>query len=251
MSKFIARLLVIVTVISALLLLSSCNSDVHIGENGNWWVGDEDTGVSAVGPKGDKGETGDAGADGIDGIDGKNGKPGADGIDGVAGKDAVTPIFRYNLDSDRVEVSYDSGNSWLEFPVYPADTSLMGEYSYPISTIEPLDGTIENMGNKFMLNKDYYGAIIPLAEFSEYDTVTIVPSANTAEFGFAFLSEDLVVDRAAKYAEGYYEVVWPEGSDPVTVSIPKDAKHLYVYYASNGTIYLPSAVTFSKSGASK
>lgn len=27
----------------------------HIGDNGNWYVGDQDTGVSAVGPKGDPG----------------------------------------------------------------------------------------------------------------------------------------------------------------------------------------------------
>ena len=34
----------------------------HIGENGNWWVGDTDTGVSA---KGDRGDTGAKGADGV------------------------------------------------------------------------------------------------------------------------------------------------------------------------------------------
>ena len=40
----------------------------HIGENGNWWIGDVDTGVKA------------AGQDGVDGKDGANGKNGADGI---------------------------------------------------------------------------------------------------------------------------------------------------------------------------
>lgn len=33
----------------------------HIGENGNWWVGDTDTGVSAKGPKGDPGPQGPPG----------------------------------------------------------------------------------------------------------------------------------------------------------------------------------------------
>ena len=33
----------------------------HIGENGNWWVGETDTGVSAKGPKGDPGPQGPAG----------------------------------------------------------------------------------------------------------------------------------------------------------------------------------------------
>ena len=33
----------------------------HIGENGNWWLGNTDTGVSAKGPKGDPGPQGPAG----------------------------------------------------------------------------------------------------------------------------------------------------------------------------------------------
>lgn len=33
----------------------------HIGENGNWWLGNTDTGVSAKGPKGDPGQQGPAG----------------------------------------------------------------------------------------------------------------------------------------------------------------------------------------------
>ena len=81
----------------------------HIGENGNWWVGDIDTGVSA---KGDKGDTGAKGADGIsptasvtqtdDGAEFtvtdasgtttamiRNGTDGRDGAPGAPGKDAV------------------------------------------------------------------------------------------------------------------------------------------------------------------
>ena len=52
----------------------------HIGENGNWWVGDTDTGVSATGsgeegtqgppgPKGDKGDPGEPGPQGEKGAD--------------------------------------------------------------------------------------------------------------------------------------------------------------------------------------
>lgn len=81
----------------------------HIGENGNWWVGDTDTGVSA---KGDKGDTGAKGADGVsptatvtqtdDGAEFtvtdasgtttatiRNGTDGRDGAPGAPGKDAV------------------------------------------------------------------------------------------------------------------------------------------------------------------
>lgn len=81
----------------------------HIGENGNWWVGNTDTGVSAKGPKGD---TGAKGADGVsptasvtqtdDGAEFtvtdasgtttatiRNGTDGKDGAPGAPGKDAV------------------------------------------------------------------------------------------------------------------------------------------------------------------
>jgi hypothetical protein len=45
----------------------------HIGTNGNWWIGDTDTGVSASGPKGDTGDTGLKGDTGSKGEDGKDG----------------------------------------------------------------------------------------------------------------------------------------------------------------------------------
>lgn len=50
-----------------------------IGANGNWWIGDTDTGISALGIKGDKGAKGDPGAQGDPGKDGAPGAPGADG----------------------------------------------------------------------------------------------------------------------------------------------------------------------------
>ena len=39
-------------------MLTACGADTpYIGENGNWWVGDTDLGVSAQGPQGESGET--------------------------------------------------------------------------------------------------------------------------------------------------------------------------------------------------
>ena len=81
----------------------------YIGENGNWWVGDTDTGVSAKGPKGD---TGVKGADGVSPTASvtqtdngaeftvtdasgtttamiRNGTDGRDGAPGAPGKDAI------------------------------------------------------------------------------------------------------------------------------------------------------------------
>lgn len=60
----------------------------HIGDNGNWYLGDEDTGVAAKGAKGDAGAQGPKGATGPAGPQGPAGAPGKDGSDGA---DGVTP----------------------------------------------------------------------------------------------------------------------------------------------------------------
>lgn len=40
-------------------------SEIHIGENGNWWVGKNDTGTQAQGEQGEQGERGDPGHSGV------------------------------------------------------------------------------------------------------------------------------------------------------------------------------------------
>ncbi len=58
-----------------------------IGENGNWYLGDEDTG------KPSRGATGAPGKDGENGAPGKDGAPGADGAPGKDGADGHTPVI--------------------------------------------------------------------------------------------------------------------------------------------------------------
>ena len=55
----------------------------HIGTNGNWWIGDNDTGVDANGIKGDTGATGAQGPQGEKGDKGDTGAAGAAGV-GIA-----------------------------------------------------------------------------------------------------------------------------------------------------------------------
>lgn len=58
----------------------------YIGANGNWCIGETDTGVAAIGKRGrdgKDGKDGKDGADGKDGVDGKDGKDGKDGRDGT------------------------------------------------------------------------------------------------------------------------------------------------------------------------
>ncbi len=85
-----------------------------IGENGNWWIGDVDTGIKAQGEKGDKGDTGAQGSQGEDGLTpfiGENGnwwigdvdtgikaqgEKGDTGAVGVDGEDGLTPFIGEN-----------------------------------------------------------------------------------------------------------------------------------------------------------
>lgn len=82
----------------------------HIGDNGNWWIGDTDTlkpargeqGLQGVrGERGEQGERGlqglqgaagvkgDKGEQGLQGLPGKDGAAGAKGADGLPGKDGA------------------------------------------------------------------------------------------------------------------------------------------------------------------
>ena len=48
--------IVILLVLLVSLVLTSCSSvDLYIGENGNWWNGGEDLGITAQGPQGEQG----------------------------------------------------------------------------------------------------------------------------------------------------------------------------------------------------
>ena len=61
----------------------------YIGENGNWWIGELDTGVKAAGTdgeKGDKGEPGEKGEQGEPGEKGEQGEPGEKGEQGEPGE---------------------------------------------------------------------------------------------------------------------------------------------------------------------
>ena len=59
-----------------------------IGGNGNWWIGETDTGIKAQGDQGPKGDQGESGAKGEQG---EPGVPGAQGEQGAKGEDGYTP----------------------------------------------------------------------------------------------------------------------------------------------------------------
>ena len=75
----------------------------YIGENGNWFVGELDTGVQAQGAQGPKGEQGPQGAQGpkgdqgLQGVQGPKGEQGPQGDTGATGPQGDTGACVYNL----------------------------------------------------------------------------------------------------------------------------------------------------------
>lgn len=67
----------------------------YIGANGNWWIGDVDTGVKAAGSDGAKGDTGAKGDKGDAGENGKDGDKGEKGDKGETGEQGVSVINAY------------------------------------------------------------------------------------------------------------------------------------------------------------
>ena len=71
-------------------------SVVTIGENGNWFIDDVDTGLAAQGPAGAPGEKGETGEAGAPGADGDYYYPNEDGfwykVDGVTGEEEATTM---------------------------------------------------------------------------------------------------------------------------------------------------------------
>ena len=145
MKKLLATLVTLVMIVSSLAVLTSCGAKdgvtPTIGANGNWFIGETDTGVPATGPKGDKGDKGD------------RGNAGQDGIAGTAGTNGATPTFRINGETGALEISYD-GETWTdvsfvevgEVPVSAVDPNLLDdsltEYNYPMDTVTPAAGCI-------------------------------------------------------------------------------------------------------------
>lgn len=219
----------------------------YVGENENWWIGNTDTGVNA---KGGKGETGSVGPEGPAGSRGEKGEKGPDGIegeqgrDGKYGEDGISPLFRYSELAQGLQISYDNGRTWTNLS-YQTNSAEVVSYDFPTELIEPLPGTIANASNSYIIVPDpYYGSIIDI-QGTVFDSVYLAKNASGCQLGYTFLTDELKLDNIPAYATGYTHVIWND-SDSVTLTIPSDAKYLYVYYMSPGEPSLPSTIRFFK-----
>ena len=137
-----------------------------IGENGNWWIGEIDTGIKAAGTDG---------KDGINGIDGTNGKEieiqktdlyiqwrykggewqnlvaladilGPSGQNGINGEDGRTPEFRVN--GNQLQWRYEGETIWLNL--------------YDLSALKGADGKDGSCAGYFAANGRVYSWGTPL-----------------------------------------------------------------------------------------
>ena len=262
MKKLLATLVTLVMIVSSLAVLTSCGAKdgvtPTIGENGNWFIGETDTGIPATGPKGD---TGNAGAAGPKGDTGETGPAGNNG----AALEA--PAFRYNEYKARYEYSFD-GLNWFAIEEYDSSTDLtaplrdttLSSYSYPMEYVTAAEGTIVNKNGKYEVvgNGKYSVALIDITG-CVFDKVKLVANETGYAINWCFLTGMPTLNQVAPFCEGYSSLVEPEDdpdADEVTIDIPEDARVLVVYYQGwwghNGNApdaHCPSSITFLKDGA--
>lgn len=95
----------------------------HVGENGNWFIGDVDTGVTAQGPRGEagvpgpKGDIGPAGPQGAQGPKGDKGDTGA----GFAMDTLFTGAINMNQTADLSKSITDYRILYVEYRAYCTD----------------------------------------------------------------------------------------------------------------------------------
>ena len=284
MKKLLATLVTLVMIVSSLAVLTSCGAKdgltPSIGENGNWFIGETDTGVPATGPKGEKGDTG---------ATGPKGDEGNRGVSGAAGKDAVAPSFRYNIVDECFEYSYD-GETWTavpevapdvdepETPAAPAiDPNMLDdtltEYAYPMETVLPAEGGITYYlkevkglsGDEYKADPDCHMYVVS-DEYSDYLVAfinlegTVFTGAkftgNEANYmGWFWLEEMPAVGEAINYAgtmQGIHETSRGVGSQTGKVSMQEGSKILAVVYSRVNPLteavenVLPGGILFVK-----
>lgn len=114
----------------------------HIGENGNWFLGEEDTGKPSRGIQGEQGQAGQPGSDGEDGQDGVGFTTASAGTPTQSDGYTVTPITFNKTDGSNVVVNVSAKNG--------ADGSggTGGTTDYTQLSNKPKINNVELNGNK-------------------------------------------------------------------------------------------------------
>jgi len=112
-------------------------------------------------------------------------------------------------------------------------------FDFDVSNLPSCGGTILSSTKKWMASANYYGTLIDVSEFVGKQ-IEIV--ANDAASDYAFLKEGFSAGNAASFASGNNAVYTIASGRKICVTIPSDAKYLYVYIKSGSSYYTPKSI---------
>ena len=90
-------------------------------------------------------------------------------------------------------------------------------------------------------NANYYGALIPVAEYRDQSVSILGHATNNTAYAF-LVDGNTGAGTTVKYATGWSKTITIPANTIVEDTIPSDAVYLYVYLNSNGTSYRPQSI---------
>lgn len=198
----------------------------YIGANGNWWFGETDTGVKAVGKDGTNGVDGKDGKDGKDGANGTNGKDGTDGKEGVKGdkgEDGQNGLSAYELYLKYHPEYTKSEQEWLQ--------DLAAGYLHSVKITLDADGGEISETNLVTA----FGSFVKISE----------PRKNGYDFvGWNLNGTIIDTNTYVFFADCTLKAVW-KASEEVEISFNSDGgvvsvAHITVEYGKEYTLPVPS-----------
>lgn len=159
-----------------------------IGENGNWYLGNEDTGKPSRGEQGEQGERGEKGDKGDKGDTGLAGADGKDGTDGKDGKNATINGFEAIsiLAGENITLTQENDNLTINADVkgYTGDRELLETENKTdfVSAINEIVNNMSDSGSSISFPKVSKSQIFSLTE----PTPFIYEDDSSNEYGIGY-----------------------------------------------------------------
>ena len=167
-------------------------------------------------------------------------------IDNING----TNYWSFHTDARRIN-PYSQGRSNLALRELPELYAAEGGRTDGVLDLNDYDymfakGCITVASNTWQAGAVNMHYQIPLADFADFDTVTITASSEQKAY-IAFFTDRMTQTGTISYAEGWTEQLIMEPGTIKTLAIPADAAYLYILNNNAaGANLLPESVVFSK-----